>query len=77
MISEGARLAAAGTVAGMLASIVVARSLARITPPNEPAAVWMWLAAPLVLITAVLVAGALPARRALTVDPITITRADN
>jgi hypothetical protein len=37
----------------------------------------MWLAAPMVLIAAVLLAGALPARRALTVDPIVLTRADN
>lgn len=77
VVSEGARLAAAGTVAGMLGSIPVARSLARITPHDGPIAVWVWVAAPLVLMGAVVVASVLPARRALTVDPIAITRADN
>jgi putative ABC transport system permease protein len=77
VLSEGARLATAGAVAGMLASIFVARSLARLTQHNEPTAIWMWLAAPMVLIGAVLLAGALPARRALAVDPIALTRADN
>jgi predicted permease len=77
VVSEGARLAAAGTVVGMLASIMVARWLARLTPHHEPVALWVWVAAPLVLMAAVVVASALPARRALTVDPITITRADN
>ncbi len=77
VVSEGARLAAAGTVAGMLGSILVARSLAHITPNDGPVAVWVWVAAPLVLLGAVVVASVLPARRALAVDPITITRADN
>jgi ABC-type antimicrobial peptide transport system permease subunit len=77
VVSEGARLAAAGTVVGMLASVMVARWLAHITPHHEPVALWVWVAAPLVLIAAVVVASALPARRALMVDPITITRADN
>ena len=77
VVSEGARLAAAGTVVGMLASIMVARWLARITPHHEPVALWVWVAGPLVLIAAVVVASALPARRALMLDPITITRVDN
>ena len=77
VVSEGARLAAAGTVVGMLASVIVARWLVRITPHHEPVALWVWVAAPLVLLAAVVVASALPARRALMVDPITITRADN
>jgi hypothetical protein len=76
VVSDGARLAAAGTVAGMLASIFLARWLARTPPYGDRAAAWTWLAAPVVLITAVLLAGVLPARRALTLDPITITRAD-
>ena len=55
-----ARLAAAGTVVGMLASIVVAPWLARITPDHEPVALWVWVAAPLVLIAVVVLASALP-----------------
>ena len=74
--SEGARLACAGTIAGMLGSMLVPRALARIAPHVEPLAVWVWLAGPLVLIAAVVVASVLPAFRALAIDPITITRAD-
>jgi predicted permease len=73
VVSEGARLAVAGTVAGMLGSILVARSLAQVAP-NGGAAPWVWVAAPLVLVGVVAVASVLPARRALTVDPLTITR---
>jgi putative ABC transport system permease protein len=74
VLAEGLRLAGAGTVAGMLGSILVARWLARFTPAAGPSAAWVWLAAPLVLIVAVAMASALPARRALRVDPLTIMR---
>jgi putative ABC transport system permease protein len=77
VVSEAARLAAAGTVIGMLTSILVARWLAGITRLHEPVTLWVWAAAPLVLIAAVVVASALPARRALMVEPIAITRADS
>jgi hypothetical protein len=36
--------------------------------------VWVWLAAPLLLLGAVAIASVLPARRALMVDPLTIMR---
>lgn len=74
VLAEGVRLAGAGTVAGMLGSLLVARWLARITPSAGSLTVWVWLAAPLVLIGAVAIASVLPARRALTVDPLTILR---
>jgi putative ABC transport system permease protein len=74
VLAEGLRLAAAGTAAGMLGSILVARWLARFTPSAGPPAAWVWLAAPLVLIVAVAIASALPARRALRVDPLTIMK---
>lgn len=77
VVSEGARLAVAGTIAGMLGSILVARSLAHITPNGGSVAIWVWLAAPLVLMVAVAVASVLPARRALTVDLLTATRTGN
>ena len=76
VVSEGLRWAAAGTVAGMVGSILVARSLARITPHDAPVAGWVWVATPLVLIGAVAIAGLLPAYRALTVDPVVTMRAD-
>jgi ABC-type lipoprotein release transport system permease subunit len=36
--------------------------------------VWVWAAAPLVMIGAVAVASVIPARRALTSDPLSIMR---
>jgi len=77
VISEGARLALAGTIVGMLGATLVARSLLQVTPNYAPAGIWVWLAAPLVLIGAIAVAGVLPARRALVVDPLTILRSGN
>jgi predicted permease len=71
---HGMRLAGAGTVAGMLGSLLVARWLARITPGAGWPAAWLWLAPPLLLAAAVIVASVLPARRALAVDPLTIMR---
>jgi hypothetical protein len=74
VLADGARLAGAGTLAGMLGSLLVARWLARIAPSAGSLSVWVWLAAPLVLVGAVAIASVLPARRALMVDPLTIMR---
>jgi len=74
VLSEGIRLAAAGAVAGLLGSLLVARWLARVTPNAGRLTVWIWLAAPLALLAAVLVASVLPARQALATDPLTIMR---
>jgi hypothetical protein len=76
VVGEGGRLAGAGTVAGMLASVVAARLLTRITPSDLSPSVWVWMAAPLMLLGAVAIASVLPACRALAVDPLTITRRD-
>jgi hypothetical protein len=74
VLAEGVRFAGAGTVAGMLGSLLVARWLARITPNAGSLTLWVWLAAPLALVGAVAIASVLPARRALTVDPLAIMR---
>jgi ABC-type antimicrobial peptide transport system permease subunit len=74
VLAQGLRLAAAGTVAGMLGSLVVARWLARFGPDAGTVTVWVWVAAPLALVGAAAIASVLPARRALTVDPLTIMR---
>jgi hypothetical protein len=74
VLAQGLRLAAAGTVAGMLGSLVVARWLARFGPDAGTPTVWVWVAAPLALVGAAAIASVLPARRALTVDPLTIMR---
>jgi putative ABC transport system permease protein len=74
LLAEGVRLAGAGTIAGMLASFLTARWLARITLNVGSPNAWVWLAAPIVLAVAVAIASVLPARRALRVDPLEIMR---
>jgi ABC-type antimicrobial peptide transport system permease subunit len=76
VIAEGARLVIAGIVAGMLASVLVAQSISRITPANEPLSPWIWIAAPLTLALAVTAASVLPARKALASDPLLIMKDD-
>jgi ABC-type lipoprotein release transport system permease subunit len=49
--------------------------MARVAPGASAPAIWIWVAAPLVLVVVVLIASVIPARRALAVDPLTIMRA--
>ena len=74
VVAEGIRLAGVGTLAGLLGALLAARGLTRISPGADAAAAWVWLAAPVVLLTAVCIASVLPARRALAVSPLTIMR---
>ncbi len=74
VVVEGIRLAGVGTLAGLLGALLAARGLTRISPGADAAAAWVWLAAPVVLLTAVCIASVLPARRALAVSPLTIMR---
>jgi putative ABC transport system permease protein len=77
VVREGARLAFAGTVTGVLASFVLSRWLAHVTPANHPPSLWVWLASPLALGIVVVIASALPARRALMINPPKIMREEN
>jgi hypothetical protein len=77
VLREGGRLACAGALAGTLGSLLLSRMLARIAPGNGSPALWVWLAAPLVLAGAVAIASVLPARRASIVNPLTIMRGEN
>jgi predicted lysophospholipase L1 biosynthesis ABC-type transport system permease subunit len=61
----------------MTGSFLLVRLLGRIVPGSGSPDLWVWLAAPMALFGAVAVASALPARRALLVDPLTIMRDDN
>ncbi len=76
VLGEGIRLACAGTLAGMLASLVLSRWMSGITAGNGLPALWVWLAAPLALAVVVTVASVLPARSALMTNPLTIMRED-
>ena len=74
VLKDGGRLAFAGTVAGTLGSLLLSRTLAGIIPGNASPAVWVWMAAPLLLAASVVLASVLPARRASAVNPLTIMR---
>ena len=54
--TEGLRLAGAGSVAGMAASLLLARWLERIILTADGLSVWVWLAAPLAMVGAVAIA---------------------
>jgi putative ABC transport system permease protein len=73
VVVDGARLAAAGTAAGLVLSLPVGRWLARVAPTAAPP-VWTWALGAVLPVAAVVVAGVLPARRALAVDPLAILR---
>jgi hypothetical protein len=72
VFSEGARLALTGAATGTLGALFVTRWLAQITPGARLPSAWEWLIAPLVLLGAVLIASVLPAREAVSNDPLTI-----
>jgi ABC-type lipoprotein release transport system permease subunit len=77
VLREGGRLASAGALAGTLGSLLLSRTLVSIAPDHRLPALWVWLAAPLVLGGAVAIASILPARRALIVNPLEILRDEN
>jgi ABC-type antimicrobial peptide transport system permease subunit len=74
LMGEGMRLVTAGVAAGMIASLLVARWLATITPGAGTPSLPVLLAAPLLLAVAVVIASVVPARRTLSVDLLTIMR---
>lgn len=69
LVGDGVRLAAIGGGAGMLASVFVTRWLDASMSSTATPAVWVWLAAPSILLVAVVIAGVLPMRRATAVNP--------
>jgi putative ABC transport system permease protein len=72
VLGEGVRLACAGMLTGMLMSLGLSRWMSGITAGSGSPALWVWLAAPLALAGVVTLASALPARRALMTNPLTI-----
>jgi ABC-type antimicrobial peptide transport system permease subunit len=74
VLGEAGRLACTGTVAGMLGSLLLSRWMTGITGRTSSPALWVWLAAPLLLTGVVASAGVLPARRALMVNPVIVMR---
>ena len=71
---DGARSAAAGSAAGLAVAAALTAGAARGSGAAAVPAAWMWLACPVVLLAVVALASVLPARWALAVDPLTLTR---
>lgn len=70
LLRQGARWAAAGALLGLLCAWVVGTWLRGLTGFDAPYAAWAWLVGPAVLAAGVLLASALPAVRAIRVDPV-------
>ncbi len=75
MLGEALRIAAAGAVAGLVAAAAVSRLLRALLFGVSPFDPWTFVAVPLLLAGAVLVASWLPTRRAARVDPAESLRA--
>jgi putative ABC transport system permease protein len=74
VLKDGLRLAVAGACAGMIGSLVVGRWISHVAHTARMPTVWVWLSVPLVLAAVLALASVLPARRALSVDPLDIMR---
>lgn len=74
VLRGGLRIASAGAIAGTVFSWLVVQVLMRAAPGFAAPALWMWLACPAVLVAIVTLAGILPARYALAIDPLTLMR---
>ena len=74
VLRAGLRIAAAGAVVGTAAAWLLIRVLEHTAAGFGASAAWMWLAAPAVLVAIVTAASVLPAKYALAVDPLTLTR---
>ena len=70
----GIRIAARGAVAGLIAAWLSIQLLLRAVPGFGVSAVWIWGVCPVVVTLVVAAASILPARYALAVDPLTLTR---
>ncbi len=77
ILREGGQLAGAGALAGMFGAFLLSQFLPRVAGNSGSPKSWVWIAGPIVLAAAVAVAGVLPARRALMVDPLRILRGSN
>jgi putative ABC transport system permease protein len=74
LLGRGTRLAIIGAVAGLPLAITAARLLEGLLFRVSPWDVPMWIALPVALVAAVLLASFLPARRASRIDPAVALR---
>jgi putative ABC transport system permease protein len=71
---DGLRLAGAGAALGMTTAWLLLRLLMYADDGFAQPAAWIWVACPAVLIVMVVIATVAPARWALAVNPLTISR---
>jgi putative ABC transport system permease protein len=74
VMNEGMRLVVIGAGAGMLGSLLVARWLTTIVPASGWPSPVIWIAPVVLLAGAVAIASVIPARRALSVDLVSLMR---
>jgi predicted permease len=76
VIAHGARLVGPGLLAGVAVSLAVTRLLTSLLYGTEPYDVMTFVAVPMVVVTAALLACAVPAWRAAHIDPLAALRAE-
>jgi ABC-type lipoprotein release transport system permease subunit len=74
ILAAGVRIAGVGAVAGLAASFIVVQVVVHSTSGFGLPAAWIWVTSPVILTMLVALASILPARYALAVDPLTLTR---
>jgi hypothetical protein len=74
VVGEGVRIALAGGSAGLAAAWAVVLVVRHVEPGTAAPPLWVWAAGPLTLGGVVAIASVFPARWALAVDPLTLTR---
>lgn len=74
VIADGGRIAAAGGCGGLVAAWTIVAFARHIEPGTAALPLWIWAAGPLTLAFVVAIASIFPARWALSVDPLTLTR---
>lgn len=74
VVRDGARIAAAGAAGGLAAAGLLVAVARHLEPGTAPLPFWIWTAGPIVLTVVVALASVFPARWALAVDPLTLTR---
>lgn len=74
VLASGARIAGAGAAAGLGAAFIVVEFVAHSIAGFGLPSLWIWAGTPVVVTALVAAASILPARYALAVDPLTLTR---